>query len=209
MIPTGKKCNNVTQPAGAHSDLEILIARAQAGDRQAFDNLVDRFWPDIFRMVYYRVRSAMDAEDLAQDIFVVVFRRIKSLKDPSRFRPWLFTIALNRVRDFQRKKRFREVFGFFTGGDEDTVGYYAVSDEPGPLDNIMRQDFWERVGSFLSKLSRLEKEVFILRFMDQLSIGEIAEVMGKGQSTIKTHLYRALTKFRKESRLVGLLEGME
>jgi len=66
-------------------------------------------------------------------------------------------------------------------------------------DSIAKKKFWEQVRSLLDKLSTMEREVFTLRFMDHRNINEIAEIMDKSESTVKTHLYRALNKVRKDS----------
>jgi RNA polymerase sigma-70 factor (ECF subfamily) len=70
----------------------------------------------------------------------------------------------------------------------------------------MREDFWKQVRLLLDKLSRLEREVFLLRFMDHLSIREISQIMEKSESTVKTHLYRALKKFKNDTALIQLLQ---
>ncbi|MEJ2024773.1 MAG: sigma-70 region 4 domain-containing protein, partial [Deltaproteobacteria bacterium] len=72
-----------------------------------------------------------------------------------------------------------------------------------------KKDFWNQVGGFLKKLSRVEKEVFLLRFLDHLTLKEIAETLGKGESTVKTHLYRALRKFRNETGIRTLFGEMQ
>ena len=66
-------------------------------------------------------------------------------------------------------------------------------------DSIAKKRFWEQVRSLLGKLSRMEREVFTLRFMDHLNINEIAAILDKSESTVKTHLYRALDKVRKDA----------
>ena len=71
----------------------------------------------------------------------------------------------------------------------------------------MRQEFWEQVRSFTGKLGRWEREVFLLRFLDQLGIREIAQVLHKSESAVKTHLYRALGKFKGNPEIVRLLEA--
>ncbi len=183
-----------------------LVERARDGDGSAFEELVDLFQEAIFRMVYYRTRSRMDAEDLTQEIFIRAFENLSKLRDLERFRTWLFRMAINRVRDFYRKKR---VLGFFRTVEDDTDADLAdvkIQDDPGALDHIIRQEFWQQVKSFSNMLSRLEREVFFLRFMDHLNIREIAQVMDKNESTVKTHLYRGLKKFKENSTLLQLLE---
>ena len=208
MIALVLKLENKTMPKGASANLDALILRAQQGDPEAFETLARFFWAPIYRMVYYRVRSKMDAEDITQEVFVSAYKRMKGLKDPSKFPSWLFTIALNRVRDHGRKKRFLSLVGISSSNRENEVEEFAGNPGHDPLGATIRRDFWGYVETFLGKLSKAEKDVFILRFVDQLSINEIAEVMGKGQSTIKTHLYRAVAKFRKDTRFQVFLEGL-
>ncbi len=209
MISSAGKPIEKDIPSGAPSALERLIRCARDGDHEAFEALARFYWAPIYKMVYYRIRSKMDAEDITQDVFLTAFKRVSTLKEISRFRSWLFAIAINRTRDYQRKRRLFGLIGISASkGDQEIEGYEEDRGND-PLSGVAKRDFWEQVDKFLSKLSRLEKEIFVLRFMDQLNISEIAEVMGKGQSTIKTHLYRALKKFRGEERFQTFLEGPE
>ncbi|TFG38294.1 MAG: RNA polymerase sigma factor [Syntrophobacterales bacterium] len=187
------------------SHVASLVERANSGEKGAFDQLVDMFQGDIFRMVYYRTRSQMDAEDITQDVFVQAYKSLVRLKSPEQFRSWLFSIAVNKVRDFHRKGKFRALFGSYTEGEED-MGHGGEKDEdPDALDTVMRKDFWKQVEMLLEKLSMMEREVFMLRFMDHLGIREISSVLKKQESTVKTHLYRALEKFRREPSMRELL----
>lgn len=205
MPQTAQKQHYARAP-GTGSQVTSLVKEAKAGSRTAFEQLVDLFQEDIFRMVFYRTRSTMDAEDLAQDIFMQAFKNLSGLKAVDRFRSWLYSIALNRVRDFNRKKRFRSLFYSFNDSHEVAQAYANTKDHHEALDNLMIQDFWKQIGLLLDKLSRMEREVFLLRFMDHLSIKEISRVLGKSESTVKTHLYRALQKFKREYSILQLLQ---
>jgi len=143
----------------------------------------------------------MDAEDLTQDVFMRAYKNISRLKEVDRFRSWLFQVALNRVRDFNRKKRFRGLFGTFGDTRETAETPATASNQPEALDNLMARDFWKRIEQFLNKLSRMEREVFLLRFMDHLSIKEISQALAKSESTVKTHLYRSIRKFKAEQSM--------
>ena len=66
------------------------------------------------------------------------------------------------------------------------------------MEHLERREFCEKVNAMLERLSQMEKEVFLLRFFDDLGIREISEVINKSQSTVKTHLYRALKKFKDD-----------
>ncbi|UCF91298.1 MAG: RNA polymerase sigma factor [Desulfobacterales bacterium] len=183
------------------SAITELVHKAREGNRYAFEQLVVRFQGEIYRMIYYRTRSRLDAEDLTQDVFMKAFDHISHIKEADRFRSWLFSIAVNQVRDFQRKQRFRSLFKV----SDDRADFERTEDqgreEPQALDHLLQKDFWRQVRLILDKLSRMEREVFLLRFFDHLNIKEISKVLKKNESTVKTHLYRALAKFKQESRL--------
>ena len=195
-----------TPAAGTDAPWTPLVERARAGSRSAFAKLVDLFQDDIFKMVFYRIRTQMDAEDITQEVFMQAFRKLSGLKKVERFKSWLFSIAINRVRDFNRKKRFRSLFKMPGGIDEIKTTELQINDNPEPINELMRQDFWKQIGMITDKLSRMEREVFLLRFLDLLSIREISSALKKSESTVKTHLYRALVKFRKNSSTLQLLK---
>ena len=191
---------------GTAFQLASLVEEARAGSRNAFEQLMGHFQEDIFRMVYYRTRSAMDAEDLTQEIFTRAYKNIPRLKAVESFRSWLYQIAVNRIRDFNRKKRFRNLFSAFGDTRETAKTPVDPSHPPEVLDHLMAQDFWKQVELFLNKLPRMEREVFLLRFMDHLSIKEISQALGKSESTVKTHLYRSIGKFKGDHSMHQLLQ---
>jgi len=184
-----------------------LVEKARTGNKNSLEQLVDYFYGDIFRMVYYRIPSRMDAEDLTQEIFMQMIKSILNLKDSSLIRPWLFRLALNRIRDFHRKK---SILSFFGSTGEIDVDVQVKSDShPDPIKNLMQKEFKLQFQKFTESLSRWEREVFILRFLDQLEIKEIVQILKKNENTVKTHLYRAMKKLRWNSELHDLLKGEE
>lgn len=197
--------DTTTTISGTSAQLVSLVDQAREGNRTAFAQLADRFHKDIFRMVFYRIRSRVDAEDITQDVFLKAYQKIASIKDAAKFRGWLFSITLNRIRDFQRKKRFRSLFKMEDENIESHPTEKVDPDQPDALGHVLRKDFWRQIGLILKKLPQMEREVFLLRFFDHLSIKEIAGVLKKNESTVKTHLYRALAKFKKEPAMRQLL----
>ena len=191
---------------GTEAPWTPLVKRAKAGSRKAFTELVDLFQDDIFKMVFYRTRTQMDAEDITQEVFMQAFRKLSGLKKVERFKSWLFSIAINRVRDFNRKKRFRSLFQPSDADNDIKSLDTQIHDQYEAIDQLMKQDFWKQIGLIIDKLSRMEREVFLLRFLDLLSIREISSVLKKSESTVKTHLYRALVKFRKNSSTLQILK---
>lgn len=206
MPDTAKEKTDDNALSGAASRSASLVKKARQGSSAAFHELVHLYQGAVFKMVYYRIRSQIDAEDLTQDIFLQAFKSLHRLKETERFRGWLFRIALNRVRDFSRKKRFRAMFKASFGNDELTAGELATDDRSETLEQLAKKDFWNRIREMLNRLSRMEREVFLLRFFDNLSIIEITRALGKTESTVKTHLYRGLNKFRKDASIQALLD---
>lgn len=192
---------------GGTDDVALLAERARDGDTAAFGRLVDLFQDEIFRMVYYRTRSRPDAEDLTQDVFLQAFKNLGKLKDFDRFRAWLYSIAVNRVRDFYRKKRLLSFFGLMGEEGSSEAPEDKPDRGPGALEQLVREEFWVRVRQLSETFSGAEREVFFLRFFDNLSIKEISHTLHKSESAVKTHLYRALQKFRDHSEAREFLEG--
>ena len=198
------------EPPPAHDDIRVAdaearqVEQARNGDRKARAALIDAYHEAIFRLVFYRILVHADAEDLTQEIFAQALAHLPRLKDARRFKAWLYRIAVNRVRDFQRKRRFWSLFR--STADPDPLIAAAADPQPTASDQVLRRDFWRQVRTLMDKLSPVEQEVFRLRFFDHLSIPDIARVVRKKESTVKTHLYRALNKFRQETSLRRYLQ---
>jgi RNA polymerase sigma-70 factor (ECF subfamily) len=159
---------------------------------------VNIFQEDIYRLAYYRTFSQMDAEDLTQEVFEQAYRKMDSLNDSQRFRAWLYTIAVNRCNDFLRKRKYLALLQIRSAQEQDDVPRDRDRDNNSD-DQIDKKRFWKQVKAVLYRLSVMEREVFTLRFMDHRNISEIAAILDKNESTIKTHLYRALNKMREHS----------
>ena len=193
--------------AAPGNQISSLVVQARAGDRNAFEKLVAIHQDEIFRLVFFRTRSRMDSEDLTQDIFMSAFKYLPQLKDSDRFRPWLYRIALNRVHDFHRKNRFLAFFGMTEDRGEANAADVEPHRDPGALDKVIRQEFWSHVKELSKRFSPMEREVFSLRFVDDLNLREIALVLNRSESAVKTHLYRAIKKFKDDSALSDFLQG--
>ncbi len=178
-----------------------LVEKARGGNRTSFQGLVNMFQEDIYRLAYYRTFSQMDAEDLTQEVFEQAYRKMNTLQDPQRFSAWLYSIAVNRCNDFLRKRKYLALLRLRTAQEPDFMN--AAKDMGNShYDKIEKKRFWKQVKLMLHKLSAMERQVFTLRFMDHRNINEIADILGKNESTIKTYLYRALNKVRKHSELL-------
>jgi RNA polymerase sigma-70 factor (ECF subfamily) len=202
-----KKETEINESSAGTNPDAARVKLAKTGNREAFEQLARHYYGDIFRMIYYRTRSRTDTEDLTQEVFLKAYQGLDRLTDEARFKSWLFRIAVNRVHDFHRRRKFLHLFKIVQDDDLDTHADPHTTAEPDPLEALILKRFRQESATFLSRLSKMEKDVFMLRFMDRLQINEIATVLKKGESTVKTHLYRALSKFKKDRAFQHFLKG--
>jgi len=182
--------------------LSVLAGEAKKGSVEAANSLASLLQKEVFRMIYYRIYSREDAEDLTQEVFIKMFKAIGNLDDTNKIRPWLFSIALNRVRDF---KRWKSIETLFSRSNDDLQN---ISDgSKNPADKMEELEFIKNLQQFTSRLPKGERNIFMLRFVDNLGIAEIAATLKKSESTVKTHLYRAIKKFKEDQATGKIIKG--
>lgn len=171
-----------------------LVARAQAGDGEAFGMLYDRYLDTVFRFIYYRVNDRALAEDFTSETFLRALRRIGSISYQGRdIGAWFVTIARNIVLDHVKSARHRL---------ETTTGDTLESREQAPSTEaaVLRTLDSERLMAAIEQLGDEQRECITLRFLHGMSVSETAEIMGKNDGAIKALQHRAV---RKLATLVG------
>jgi RNA polymerase sigma-70 factor (ECF subfamily) len=163
-----------------------LVARAQAGDGEAFGQLYDRYVDLVYRYVYYRVGTQSLAEDLVSETFLRALRRIGSFSWQGRdFAAWLVTIARNLIADHFKSGRYRlEV------ATADMLEADRAQDGPEGevLDSLTNATLLDAV----KQLNSEQQECVVLRFLQGMSVTETALAMGKTEGAIKALQYRAV-----------------
>ena len=171
---------------------------------EEFDALVREHQQRIFRVVMALVRDSELASNLTQDCFVRAYESRGTFRGDSSVSTWLIRIAMNLVRDHARNRR--QAFWkrlFQRPADEPDVESVveAVKDErSGPDRQVLAKEELEAVWAAVSELAPQQREVFVLRFSEEMSLDEIADVLGVKLGTVKTHLSRALTAVRMKVR---------
>ena len=164
----------------------LLIARAQGSDRAAWDEIFQRNYQRIFVFVYCRVGDNGAAEDLTAEVFLEAWRGIKRFH--YRGVPlisWLYKIAHNLLADFIRKRQRTRTQPL----DEEKMG--------ASRDHAEQVAVWQSVAAALRKLTLDQQQVILSRFLEGLSIGETAALLGKNENAIKQLEFRALRSVRK------------
>lgn len=177
--------------AAADADVVDLVARAQAGNADAFGSLYDRYVDIVYRYIYYRVGNQSLTEDMVSETFLRALRRITSFTWQGRdFGAWLVTIARNLIADHYKSSRYKlEVTtGEILDGDRATEG-----PENQVLDSITNITLLEAV----KMLGAEQQECVVLRFLQGFSVTETALAMGKTEGAIKALQYRAVQSLKR------------
>lgn len=160
------------------------IEQSLAGDQIAFGQLMQRYTGAVFGLSYRMLGNPQDAEDATQEIFLRAYSRLSSFDRSRKFSTWLLTVASNYCIDRLRRRHFNWM-------TLDDVAYWLPSDAPGPERTALEREQREIVQRALQRLPENYRLVAVLRYMNDLSYDEIAQVTGLSESTIKTRLFRA------------------
>ena len=187
-------------PAQADVSELDLVKRCQAGDTEAFDELVTRYRTRVFSMIYNMVHSEQDAWDLAQDSFVKAWRSIKRFRGRSSFYTWIYRIVMNVTIDWLRKKQIRG------GGSEFDDSIHLKQIEPAsktapkpealPHEMIERTEIRARIDTAIAQLSPEQRAVILMKEIEQMQYHEIAETLGCSIGTVMSRLFYARKKLQ-------------
>lgn len=168
-----------------------VLARINQGDPDTFLEVYNFYAPKLFRHIYYRVSSRETAEDLAQQVFYKVWRYLaeaeKKIDDLNAF---LYRTANNLVVDYYRQAERKNI----KIGEELER---SLASETSDVEEIDRDFDLDRVKQALEKLSVEQKNLIIWRYLDDMSIDEIAKVSGKSKNAVYVGLHRALKELKK------------
>lgn len=180
-----------------HFDEQELVARAQNGDREAFNPLVYKYQQKIYNLIYRKIRDRETAEDLCQEVFLKAWQALPNFKGQSVFYSWLYQIAVNRSIDFLRKRNRQQIVGFeeLPQNADDTLQMARV--QPSPCAVLERKELEHIIRKATHQLPLSQRSAFCLRYWEGLPIKEIASRLGKSESTVKTYLHHARRKLRR------------
>jgi len=162
------------------------------------DELIVHYQHRLSRYLMFLCGNREMAEDLFQEVWMRVLTRGGQFNGKARFETWLFTIARNMVIDQRRKRKMSSLDEMFeTGNDDDRPMTFEVTDqEPTPFERLSNVEDRERIAAALLQLDTLYREVLVLRFHEELSLEEIANVTRAPLSTVKSRLYRGMAALK-------------
>lgn len=175
----------------------VVAGETRADDLEDFDSLVRLHRPRIFRFLLASLRNRETAENLTQDCFVRAYQARHQFRGASSIGTWFMQIAANLVRHHESSSRLkfwrRNLQSDTEVGD---VGSAVPDQQKSPEELALIQEQVQAIWSAAGSLSARQRTVFLLRFVEDMDLLEIAEVTGMKEGTVKTHLFRALQSVR-------------
>src|SRR5262245_38884255 len=164
---------------------------------QDFDRVVQFYWPRVLRFILASIRDRDVAETLTQDCFWNAYRSRKAFRGDSTLHTWLMRIAINSVRKHLRNRRLQ----FWRQVQQSAIPPAVIGDwlpdrRISPEGAALVQEQVRAVWSATAVLPARQRTVFLLRFMEDMNILEIAAATGLSESAVNVHLFRAVRAVR-------------
>jgi RNA polymerase sigma-70 factor (ECF subfamily) len=166
-----------------------LVERARAGDRRAFDRIVEIHLPRVWRVVYRVLRHREDTEDVVQEVFVTAHRSLREFRGDSQLSTWLHRIAVTRALNHAERasERMRRSSDPIESAPE------PASPAPTPLHALEAKELRRRLADCLGRVPEAWRAVLALRDAEGMAYEEIASVLGVALGTVRSRLSRART----------------
>ncbi|MCS6789288.1 MAG: sigma-70 family RNA polymerase sigma factor [Patescibacteria group bacterium] len=169
----------------------IIIKKAKNGDAEAFGLLYDYYFEQIYRFIYLKVSHKEDAEDLAHQVFLQALKKMKDYEYKGLpFSSWLYKIARNEIVDFYRSKKTNTTL-------EELENVLSSDDDIDIKDKLDLKIQLEKVKEAIKKIKPEYQDIIIMRFIEDLSIKEVAEILDKTEGSIKLMQHRAINSLKK------------
>jgi RNA polymerase sigma-70 factor, ECF subfamily len=182
--------------------IAVLLARCQAGDRTAWDTLVDAYWQRLFGYALRATNNAELAQDMVQETFLRIVQRLGCYDDQGKFEAWLFRILVNLVRDHGRSLSRHPTQSTVIEIDGERI---ELTDElsgkvPSPFDPLHLQEDVDALQTAMRALPEGDRQILLLRHFADMPFKDIARTLNCPIGTVLARAHRALGKLR------GLME---
>jgi len=179
--------------------IEAQLARlALKGDQQAFAEIVGLYQDKLYHMAYRMLGSRQEAEDVVQDAFLRVYKNLERYDETMKFSTWIYRIATNLCIDRLRKRKPTYSLDADTTEHEGLDGYSMIpSDNRTPESETLLSEMQSTVHKAIDNLPAKYKSVMVLRYLQELSLQEIGDVLDMPVTTVKTRVHRGREFLRK------------
>ena len=185
--------------------MEVLIKKrinqVLKGDQNAFCEIVELYKDKVFQICFRMLGNRHEAEDLAQEAFVRAFINIHSFNIQMKFSTWLYRIATNLCIDRLRKKKPDYHLDAEVAGTDGLNMYSQIAaDIMMPEEVLESLELQESIQGAISKLPEKYRSVIVLKYIEELSLKEVSEILDIPVGTVKTRIHRGREALRKQLR---------
>jgi RNA polymerase sigma-70 factor (ECF subfamily) len=173
------------------TEVAILVRRAQAGDREAFGQLVEQFQRTVHAICLRRLGNPSEALEMTQEVFLHVLRRLDQLREPERFAGWLRQVTVRMA--INRATRRNAPASVESGVLEGTCEH-----RNDPLDELISRERAQRLWEALGRLKAIDREALVAFYVQGQSLVEVAEALDAPIGTIKRRLHTARKRLKAE-----------
>lgn len=178
---------------------EKLITKIKKGDRDAFAELVELYKDKVYQVSYRMLGNAQEAEDVAQETFLRVYANIGNYDPSYKFSTWIYRIATNLSIDHLRKRKQVYSLDKQVEGTDGLDWHDRLADQgPNPEESLLTGELQGQVQEAIESLTPKYRSIITLRYIEDLSLNEISEVLKLPVSTIKTRIHRGREALRKK-----------
>lgn len=170
-----------------------LVARAQNGDTVAFDELVVKFTPKLYGLVYHMTSNHEDTNDVLQDVFAKAYRALKRFQGKSTFYTWIYSIATNMTLNFLKKRNRRRAMSLddVDSAIENDPDYIEATSKSDPVREANIGELQERLNIAMQQLSEDHRAVVTMYDIQGMPHAEIAKIVGASEGTVRSRLFYA------------------
>jgi RNA polymerase sigma-70 factor (ECF subfamily) len=183
-----------------------LVARAQSGEAAAFDELVIKYSPRLYGLIYNMTANHEDTNDLLQDVFAKAYRAIKGFRGKSSFYTWIHTIAVNMTLNFLKKRgrRYHLSLDDVDASIQNDKEFIELTSTSSPVREADLTELQRRLNEAMMKLSDEHRAVVTMFHIQGMPHAEISKILGVSEGTVRSRLFYAnrqlqnyLDEFRK------------
>ncbi len=173
------------------------------GDQSAYGEIVEIYKDKVFQLCYRILGNRHEAEDMAQEAFIRAYVNIASFNIDLKFSTWLYRIATNLCIDRIRKKKPDYYLDAEVSGTDGLTMYSQIaSDTILPEDEVENLELQETIQREITKLPEKYRSVIVLKYIEELSLNEISEILDIPLGTVKTRIHRGREALRHQLRNV-------
>lgn len=184
------------------SDAQI-VQNVLGGRTEAFAELVERYHRKVFAIALRMVANRSDAEDVAQEVFVKLYENLHRYDASQPLQNWLLRIASNHTLNWLEKHRKGKEIQEVTGPGEMRPSLRLADPSPAPDARVEQRELNEALSAALGKLPDNFRLVIVLKYIEEYTAEEIAEILGAPRNTVKTWILRAREALRTELAASG------